>query len=250
MSTKKTRPARAAARTTAQHKTDAARAAAADTPVPVTPRTDTEAALARALDAQAECTTTELALAAGIGKSTAAKALARWEAEGAVTRFRPADGKPGPARWTHNGEVIPLNDNDGTDPDNEAAGDRVAEATQDVEAEPRLSVVPDPSTSPSSEPDDTSNKGTDDRTAIVPSDSMPSKQPRLAPGGLRGLVEDYLHEHRGDSFSPNQIGKALNRSSGAVNNALEKLVADGYAVKAQDKPKRFAATSEENISQA
>ncbi|MGB6163280.1 MAG: MarR family transcriptional regulator [Pseudonocardiaceae bacterium] len=69
----------------------------------------------------------------------------------------------------------------------------------------------------------------------------PAKAPRLGKGALRGMVEDYLAEHPGEQLSPSAIGKALNRSSGAVNNALEKLVADGYAVQTQDKPKRFAA---------
>jgi biotin operon repressor len=69
----------------------------------------------------------------------------------------------------------------------------------------------------------------------------PAKAPRLGKGALRGMVEDYLAEHTAEQFSPSAIGKALKRSSGAVNNALEKLVSDGYAVQTQDKPKRFAA---------
>ncbi|MGH3693791.1 MAG: hypothetical protein ACRDRX_07350 [Pseudonocardiaceae bacterium] len=64
---------------------------------------------------------------------------------------------------------------------------------------------------------------------------------RLPPGGLRGLVEDWLRDHPGERFSPSAIGKALGRSSGAVANALDKLVADGYAAQTCDKPKRFTA---------
>ena len=55
------------------------------------------------------------------------------------------------------------------------------------------------------------------------------------------MVEDYLTGRAGEQLSPSAIGKALGRSSGAVSNALDKLVADGYAVQTQDKPKRFAA---------
>ena len=43
------------------------------------------------------------------------------------------------------------------------------------------------------------------------------------------MVEDYPRDNSGE-FSPNAIGKVLNRSSGAVHNALEKLVESGYAV--------------------
>jgi hypothetical protein len=54
------------------------------------------------------------------------------------------------------------------------------------------------------------------------------------------MVEEYLTEHPGESFGPAKIGKDLGRSGGAVNNACEKLVADGYAIKACEAPKRFA----------
>ena len=64
---------------------------------------------------------------------------------------------------------------------------------------------------------------------------------RLAPGALRGLVEDYLRDHPGEEFGPTAIAKALGgKSSGAVSNALDKLVEDGTAVKTQDTPRRFA----------
>ncbi|WP_157367709.1 HTH domain-containing protein [Alloactinosynnema sp. L-07] len=70
----------------------------------------------------------------------------------------------------------------------------------------------------------------------------------MAPGALRGMVEDYLRDNSGE-FSPNAIGKALNRSSGAVHNALEKLVESGYAVRTSDKPKKYslAATTATSV---
>ncbi|MFC5058696.1 hypothetical protein [Saccharothrix xinjiangensis] len=54
------------------------------------------------------------------------------------------------------------------------------------------------------------------------------------------MVEDYLRGHSGKDFSPNAVGKALNRSAGAVHNALEKLVEGGYAVRTGDKPKKYS----------
>jgi hypothetical protein len=64
---------------------------------------------------------------------------------------------------------------------------------------------------------------------------------RLAPGALRGMVEDHLRDHPGEQFGPTAIANALGgKSSGAVSNALDKLVADGTAVKTLDKPRRFA----------
>ncbi|GAA1291745.1 hypothetical protein [Saccharothrix xinjiangensis] len=76
----------------------------------------------------------------------------------------------------------------------------------------------------------------------------PAAQPvgseRLASGALRGMVEDHLRQHPGEEFSPNAIGKALSRSSGAVHNALEKLVESGYAVRTSDKPKKYSIVTE------
>jgi predicted transcriptional regulator len=85
---------------------------------------------------------------------------------------------------------------------------------------------------------------TDDQpTAVAESDGgsgqQQEKSERLAPGALRGMVEDYLRDNSGE-FSPNAIGKELNRSSGAVHNALEKLVTSGYAVRTSDKPKKYS----------
>jgi hypothetical protein len=61
------------------------------------------------------------------------------------------------------------------------------------------------------------------------------------------MVEDWLRDHAGEKFSPSAIGKVLGRSAGAVANALDKLVADGYAVQTQDKPKLFAAKASDEL---
>uniref|UniRef100_UPI002458663E hypothetical protein n=1 Tax=Nocardia cyriacigeorgica TaxID=135487 RepID=UPI002458663E len=64
---------------------------------------------------------------------------------------------------------------------------------------------------------------------------------KLAPGALRGLVEDHLRDHPGQEFTPHQIGKALGgRSSGAVHNALVRLADSGVAEMTTTRPKKFA----------
>ena len=70
---------------------------------------------------------------------------------------------------------------------------------------------------------------------------------KLPPGGLRGLVEDHLRDHPGESFSPTALKHALDTahaprqfSSGAINNALEKLTADRVATRTSDAPKKWA----------
>lgn len=142
-------------------------------------RTEAETKLWNALAAQPNSTTAALALAAGIGKSTATKILATWATSGTVTKTRPTKGMA--AAWS-------------------------------------LPTPPEP-------------KATKDRQV--------SDGPRLGSGALRGLIVDYLRDNPG-AHGPSAIAKVLDRSAGAVNNALEKLVADGYAIKTQQAPKRFA----------
>ena len=73
---------------------------------------------------------------------------------------------------------------------------------------------------------------------------------RLPPGGLRGMVEDYLREHPDQAFGPSELGKKLGRSGGAVANALVKLVEAGTAVCAQAKPLRYTLAPAERDDQA
>lgn len=68
----------------------------------------------------------------------------------------------------------------------------------------------------------------------------PLPEGRLKPGALRQLAEDYLRMHPGEAFGPTHIGRALGRSQGAVNNALEASTLAGTVVKTQAAPKRFA----------
>lgn len=174
-------------------------------PDPVKPRTDTEEKLWKALLHNPGSTAAALSVAAGIGKSTAPKILNRWERDGLVTRTPGvADGSSRPADcWsiTTTAEEPP----DDQPTDDQPTDEKPGEANE----------------------------------AQVDGETKPTSE-RLAPGALRGMVEDYLREHAGQQFSPNAIGKALGRSSGAVHNAVEKLVQSGYAVRTSDKPKKYS----------
>ncbi|SFB53318.1 hypothetical protein SAMN05216266_11717 [Amycolatopsis marina] len=249
-------------------------------------------------------TTAKLAMAAGVGRSTAAKILARWDREGTAIRTA-GDGPRNPDTWT----VAPSDrdtaapDTDDVQPDataatpstdqpTEHASDTVTtaeqtratgEATIDVDdsATEDTTVAEAPGTTsetdddnattdttnhapaPSTNADDDKSGGTTSPPGTAPQDPVdsateaepcpaetpavadttpttPTDKDRLRKGGLRALVEEYLTTHPGESFGPAKIGKDLVRSGGAVNNALEKLVADGYAIKTCEAPKRFA----------
>src|SRR5579859_7062627 len=64
---------------------------------------------------------------------------------------------------------------------------------------------------------------------------------RLGNGELRRQVAAYLDENPGP-HTPGQIAKALERSAGAVGNALKTLADHGEAEPVPGKPARYQAT--------
>ena len=65
------------------------------------------------------------------------------------------------------------------------------------------------------------------------------RAPAARPGGLRDKVLAHLDAHPGSEFTPHEIHKVLDHSSGAIANALDTLVSLGEAELATDKPRRF-----------
>jgi DNA-binding MarR family transcriptional regulator len=62
---------------------------------------------------------------------------------------------------------------------------------------------------------------------------------RLGRGALGVLVREYLSARPGEELGPTQIGKALDRSQGAVSNALARLEAAGVAELVSPSPRRY-----------
>jgi hypothetical protein len=65
------------------------------------------------------------------------------------------------------------------------------------------------------------------------------RAPATRPGALRDLVEEHLRKFPDAAFTPHQIGKVLERSAGAVANALDKLTGLGTAQMVTDKPRSY-----------
>lgn len=66
-------------------------------------------------------------------------------------------------------------------------------------------------------------------------------QPTLAKNALRTLVAEFLTTHPGHEFTAGTIARELNRSSGAVGNALAKLVTASEAVLVKETPMTYSA---------
>ena len=156
-------------------------------------------ALAGALADRPGATATELAQAAGIGRSTAAKLLATLAGKGRVLR-QPGglkDGRRAADRWT-----LPA-----------------PPPTQDASTPPTT-----PPALPASRPG---------------RQQPPSGAGRLRSGQLRDLVVGCLTERPGHALSPTAIAKTLDRSAGAVANALQFLAGQGAVTQTQTKPRRY-----------
>jgi hypothetical protein len=164
-------------------------------PTPATPAAE---ALLGALADRPGATATELAQAAGIGRSTAAKLLATLAGQGRALR-QPGghhDGRRAADRWTL---PTPM-------------------PTQNLGAPPTAAPTP-------------------------PAEPPSTESGRLGAGQLRQLVLGCLAERPGQALSPTTIAKTLDRSAGAVANALHVLAGQGAAVQTQPKPRRYTITA-------
>ncbi|MFC3966498.1 hypothetical protein [Nocardia jiangsuensis] len=237
-------------------------------------RRDSTPALWAALCAHPGSTTAALAETAGVGLSTARRLLAQWETAGRAQSHTDPESPRAAKTWTPGADTPAT-----TDPEpstNPAAPAAPEPATPEpVSPEPVTPADPDPATPAPADPADaTAVPGPDvpadpgtDTTAQAPVAAPTGDEPaapapvipasadataaaqqvstvgRLPAGGLRGLVEDFLHDNSGKEFTPHQIGKALDRSSGAVHNALVKLTKDGTAQQTGEAPKKFTLAS-------
>ena len=184
------------------------------------PRTETEGKLWQALTANPNRSANDLADIASIGKSTAGKILAKWATERTITRT------PGIAHGGRRAADLWVANDPASVPNNATDDDVTARTAQTASTD-------------DGNPAADGNGDSEPANDSTPTDGDRPKASRLAKGALRGMVEDFLRDHAGQDFSPGTIGKNLNRSAGAVHNALEKLVDAGYAVRTSDKPKRF-----------
>ncbi|WP_282798320.1 helix-turn-helix domain-containing protein [Streptomyces sp. CC224B] len=171
----------------------------------------------------------EIALAAGIGASTAGKALTALEAHNLAHRERwgKVGGRQAADRWYPRPAA--------TEPQEPASeGAEAAPHTAAPAAQAALAQTP------AAEPDPAA-AGADEDPALAEApqaDEAPAS-PRLARGGLRQMVYEHLEAHPDDEVTAPRLAKALGRSAGAVANALAKLTQQGQADLVGESPRRY-----------
>ena len=162
------------------------------------------------LAARPEVTAAALSETLGIGQSTAAKRLAALEAAGSVRRTsggRDA-GRRAPDRWS-------------------------------AVATPEVAATDVTGGEPGDEPGEEPSGGELGLAGGEETPEPPAAAGRLGRGELGSLVRDYLAARPSESFGPAALGKALDRSQGAISNSLATMAARGEVVLVADKPRRY-----------
>jgi DNA-binding MarR family transcriptional regulator len=149
-----------------------------------------------------EATAAELAEAVGIGKSTATRYLAALEADGKARRI--------PGGWNE--------------------GRRFADRWS-------MSALAPVATTADAPLSEVAGGGNRDTGADESTSSDPSR--RLGRGALGGLILAFLAARPDESFGPSSLGKALERSAGAVSNSLAAMAERGEVELVSDKPRRY-----------
>ncbi|WP_280507844.1 hypothetical protein [Nocardia flavorosea] len=226
-------------------------------------RNNTDTALWAALGTHPGSTTAALADVAGVGLSTARRMLLNWETAGAARSHSDPESPRAAKTWTTAEPATAPEPADPEPADPEPAASEPADS-QPAAPEPAAPAEMDTTNADSCAADDpapadpgraatavagpTGDGDTDPAPARPDGGddaaaAQPESAPRLRSGALRGQVEDFLRDNPGKDFSPHQISKALNRSSGAVHNALVTLTKGGTAHQTGTAPKRFALAS-------
>lgn len=197
-----------------------------------------------ALSAHPGSTATELADKAGVGRSTATKALATLEAAGHVRRTSTArtdSARRAPDIWqpaastsTRAGSPVSTATRTSTSPGTAQAAARRATPT------PRV-TAPNTATTPAVRAQE---------PAIAPA---PVAAPRPAPtrpavalpagklrnGELTQLVMNQLGADPAQEWTVRDLWKILDRSQGAISNALERATLRGTVIRTCDAPRRY-----------
>ncbi|MFI6093498.1 hypothetical protein [Streptomyces sp. NPDC051218] len=228
-------------------------------PVPLTGLTGAPAAIYTKLVASPGTTGAELALATGLGRSTAGKALVTLEEHGLAVRT--PGGHEGARRTPDRWNPAPLGAcreqqteaEEGSEPNGDDSDTGATAPTPDAVTTTRPSGTPQgvtPHTLAEADAED-SNGGEDAEVADANAHAREAEHPvvrmaapigqraRLAPGGLRQMVIDHLQAHPAEAFTATKISRVIEKSSGAIANALVTLTVQGISEQVTERPRTY-----------
>ncbi|MEE4590967.1 hypothetical protein V2J94_03475 [Streptomyces sp. DSM 41524] len=240
------------------------------------------AAVWAALNNQPGTTSTTLAQAAGTGQSTTTKALRHLEQTGLAHRESAApDGngrhvnywyptptptpdpdtstspdttdEPPTAGNDSHEQPTELHDHPAPTAESPALEDDASEhgdADDDGErgsaSEPSQGVENDdaPTPAPASEPPTSQAAPEDTKTEETqPTVNQSGHRTRLAPGALRQMVISHLTAHPDEAFTATRISRIIEKSSGAIANALVTLTKHGITEQVTERPRTYRITT-------
>jgi hypothetical protein len=182
---------------------------------------NTKQAILEVLKVEPQATAAQIAVSANVGRSTAGKLLAQMESDGEVRRTE--GGREGNRRQP---DVWSLADTQRASTGEQPASGK---ATDSATTKGKPAAANAGEGKPS------------DGKAGVGAASTTGKPDRLKPNELNALVLGFLEANKNSSpHGPGQIAKALERSSGAVGNCLERLAKDKKVKLVEEKPRRYS----------
>lgn len=211
----------------------------------------TEGKVLAALRGLPNSTVQDLAASTRLSRATVHRTLTRLVASGLAQRETTEGRKPD--RWS----ACPLGD--GADQDTEASNEpddhesaptsdsaQVTRSGGDDASTPERPDAPAAATSDDSkepEPDAsrsvTSTPAAQGNTALASVRANRSGTERLRKGALHGMVKDLLDQDPSRSWKITEISNYLNRSGGAIGNALDRLTESGDARLVREQPRTF-----------
>ncbi|MEV8320429.1 helix-turn-helix domain-containing protein [Streptomyces sp. NPDC059900] len=233
-------------------------------PEPLTGLTGAPATIYTELVASPGTTGAELALATGLGRSTAGKALVTLEEHGLA--IRTPGGHEGarrtPDRWNPapvgacREQQTPTDEGsepDGDGADTEATASAPEAVTTTHPSDTPQDITPDSLTeAEAADNAEDPNGGKDAEVANATATAREAEHPvvpmaaasigqraRLAPGGLRQMVIDHLQAHPAEAFTATKISRVIEKSSGAIANALVTLTRQGISEQVTERPRTY-----------
>ncbi|WP_327672686.1 MULTISPECIES: hypothetical protein [unclassified Streptomyces] len=210
-------------------------------------------------------TTAELSLAAGLGRSTTGKALTLLEEAGLAARKRGGHSGTGrtPDRWHSTPTAPDESAAEDSAPQDQSAGLEPVPTegsshpanTPDTKAlsasEAELDAHEDRPVNDGSHEGSAARPGRETAATETPGRTAPGHAPapappaaadgkrRLAPGGLRQMVIEHLQDHPEEAFTATRISRIIEKSSGAIANALATLTKHHIAEQVSDRPRTY-----------